>query len=145
MKEARKTRWLVPMNQWMETMEEVELEDVEENDVDDELNNYTRIKGIICNSGRDFVDIKLHNHRVVTIMKNRIRKIEWPDKRCNPCSCRGRHDHHHDNCCNCHYEKSCYIPVCHGRAQLRLAGLINDLSFQLFKMRGCKVIVEISS
>ncbi|RFU61441.1 hypothetical protein [Peribacillus glennii] len=43
------------------------------------------VTGRICNVGTNFVDIIMENHKVVTIMINRICKLDWLDKHCNPC------------------------------------------------------------
>lgn len=43
------------------------------------------VKGIICNAGTDFVDIKQANNTVVTLMVEKIRLIKWTDPCCNPC------------------------------------------------------------
>lgn len=44
------------------------------------------IVGTLCNAGTDFIDIRKANGRVVTILRDRVDKIEWLDKKCNPCN-----------------------------------------------------------
>ncbi len=128
------------------------------------------IKGKICNSGTDFVDILRDDYTVVTVLRESIRKIKWIDPDCNPCTCDTccddcdcdtccddcdcDHDcccddhhlgRHHGGCCDvvCLHDFS--IPRCDDRIQLRLAGLTGDLNFQFFRKRGCEVIIECSS
>jgi len=53
--------------------------------------NRNVVRGVICNAGTNFVDIRLKSHKVVTILTTNIRKIKWIDKHCNPCD---QHLHH---------------------------------------------------
>ncbi|MBB6449220.1 hypothetical protein HNR44_001169 [Geomicrobium halophilum] len=95
----------------------------------DEVNE-KKIKGMICNSGIDFVDVLRDDCSMVTVLKDSIRKIQWlDDLDCdNPCiddpfkhhdhchhhHCRFRFHHllgvddclhceHHDCCCHDHH------------------------------------------
>lgn len=43
----------------------------------------SRIVGVLCNTGTDFIDIRKANGRVVTVLRDKIDKIEWLDKNCN--------------------------------------------------------------
>ncbi len=120
-----------------------------------------KVEGILCNVGTDYVDVKLENQTVVTVLRNHIRKIKWPDRKCNPCcnehsfkcghSCNCGHScgysHHFSHGGNSHHGTSGHtvIPACHKRVSLRLAGLTNHLTYNLFKQIGCKVIIECSS
>lgn len=40
-----------------------------------------RIRGVLCDVGTDYVDIKKANGRVVTILQSNIQKIEWLGRR----------------------------------------------------------------
>ena len=43
------------------------------------------INGVICNVGTDFVDVRKKDNTVVTVITERICRINWPDPKCNPC------------------------------------------------------------
>lgn len=45
------------------------------------------VKGVICQVGTDFLDILQKDKTVVTILQDRINRIRWKDKDCNPCHC----------------------------------------------------------
>jgi hypothetical protein len=145
------------------------------NNVDVNSNSETRktkmVKGILCNAGSDFIDVLQKDDTVITVMRNHVRNIKWPDPDCNPCDCGRKHDCRCDQCCsddhhcvgfdcrcdlcmnqhrlghNCACEglapHTC-IPVCHGRVSLRLAGLTDRLTFNLQANKGCPVIIECS-
>ncbi|PJZ00013.1 hypothetical protein CPT06_13810 [Bacillus vallismortis] len=120
------------------------------------------LKGVLCNVGTDFVDILLTDSTVMTILRSQIKKINWCDSECNPCSicqhsdciCEHRHDCQDDDCCS-HYHCTCMdffqhqpirnhgILLCDDRVQLRLAGLTANFNFQLFRFKGCLVEIEL--
>jgi hypothetical protein len=56
------------------------------------------------------------------------------------------HDHHHNDCCQQRFTCFCdhVIPFCDDRIELRLAGLIDDLNFQLLQHKGCKVKLDLA-
>lgn len=43
------------------------------------------VQGTICGVGTNFVDILLNNGTVVTLLLDRICRINWTDPNCNPC------------------------------------------------------------
>lgn len=43
-----------------------------------------KIRGVLCNVGTDYVDIKRSNGRVNTILQSNIQKIEWLGRRKSP-------------------------------------------------------------
>ncbi|MBZ4687108.1 MAG: hypothetical protein PWQ96_351 [Clostridia bacterium] len=45
----------------------------------------SKVEGIICNVGTNFVDIKLEDNTVITVLIEKIRLIKWTDPQCNPC------------------------------------------------------------
>jgi len=48
---------------------------------------------------------------------------------------------HKKNCCQ---PFKCFpVPICDDRIQLRLAGLTGNLTFQLFRLKGCELEIEI--
>ncbi|MDQ0230446.1 hypothetical protein [Metabacillus malikii] len=69
--------------------------------------------------------------------------------RCGHCQ-----EHHHcPNCCDCkndHHHKDfiCFcdhaIPFCDKRVELRLAGLTDNVQFELSRHKGCKVLLDIN-
>ncbi len=71
-------------------------------------------------------------------MKCKKAACSWLEKRKKECS------HHHDRC---HQDFTCFcdhaIPLCDERFEIRLAGLTDDLNFQLWKHKGCKVRINI--
>lgn len=62
------------------------------------------VSGKICDVGTDFISVRKNDGTVVTILKNQIHSIEWPNQNCNPCprchKCSGHHDcvEHHEHC-----------------------------------------------
>ena len=115
---------------------------------------------------REFAD-KCHNHHACECIEfhrcldckdkdDRKRRIslEVENKKCmkckkNPVVC---YDRSKKDCCHdhdrCHQDFTCFrdhaIPMCDDRFELRLAGLTDDLNFQLLKHKGCKVRFNIS-
>jgi hypothetical protein len=55
------------------------------------------------------------------------------------------HRHNEENCRQCKYTCFCDFPIpfCDDRIELRLAGLHDDLNFQLLQHKGCKVKLDI--
>jgi hypothetical protein len=51
------------------------------------------IKGIICNVGTNFVDIKQKGDKIVTILQERIVHIEWSDRYQGPCTHSGQNEY----------------------------------------------------
>lgn len=71
------------------------------------------IRGIICNVGTDFVDLLQDNQKVVTVLRNRIKKVKWVEPHCNPCDCDCYECRHSKSSCDCHsVESSCACPSC---------------------------------
>lgn len=63
------------------------------------------VSGKICDVGTDYISVRKSDGTVVTIFKSQINSIEWPNKKCNPCTkchncsclhCSDYHDH-----CDC--------------------------------------------
>jgi len=55
------------------------------------------VTGTVCEIGTDFLAVKKESGVVVTILKERICKIEWKDSCCHPCD----GEHTHDGHCGC--------------------------------------------
>jgi len=45
----------------------------------------SKVEGNICNVGTNFVDIKLKDNTIITVLVEKIRFIKWTDPKCNPC------------------------------------------------------------
>ncbi|MCM3671313.1 hypothetical protein M3181_20345 [Mesobacillus maritimus] len=66
-----------------------------------ESGSTSEIRGVICNVGTNFVDVIKEDKTVVTILIERICKIEWLDKQCNPCPVCCHDDFHDEHCPHC--------------------------------------------
>lgn len=123
-------------------------------------------EGIIYRIGIDYVDLLQDDKKISRVLTKWITNIKWVDPHCrNKCldnldfekACKHnkhKHDRHCSNCnkkhqnCNCHNKKDQIkdpvIPYCDGRIHLRLAGLTNNLPYELFRHKGCRVVLELS-
>ncbi|WP_299092200.1 hypothetical protein [uncultured Metabacillus sp.] len=223
-----------PLNNRQIGPEAIRFKQIKEIDEDESL--ILEVEGTICHVGLNFVDLVHKDGRIITVLTDRISKVEWLDKNCQPkfeehlkatncrciefqrftqimrhlecphCKdkrqgcielcphCQNRKDQREhcpkcqnkkqreeqcphcqdkkqqrEHCPHCQNENrnrfiafnleqnqnelcqpkfTCFfdhpIPFCDDRFELRLAGLTDDLNFQLLKHKGCKVRFDLS-
>lgn len=94
--------------------------------------NHKTITGFICSAGTDFLDIKTRSGRVVTVLRNQIKRIDWIDPDCGPCGdSAGECNGHRHSSCDCDQESS---DVCTWGSELECeSSCESESSSQCFK------------